>query len=440
MTTAEKIGVKVSEILLPNDTIDPTKWAVIACDQFTSQPEYWEQVEQIVGDSPSTFRMILPEVYLNSPDLQERINSSQQVMKGYLRDGVLEPHTGFVLVERTTEAGVQNGLMVALDLETYDYNKGSQTLIRATEGTILDRLPPRMQVRRGAELELPHIMVLYDDPEGVVLRETLAAKDSLPLAYDFELMLGSGHLAGHFVQDPALIDSIVEGLASLISSDSYCSKYNLEPGSAPLLFAMGDGNHSLATAKAIWEDLKPTVGMDHPARYALVELVNLHDPSLSFEAIHRVVFNGGRVLEQELLAHFAPGRVITHYNSLADLISAVLEPVAPHQRFGMLTERGYTLVELTQPRQNLPVGNLQEFLDRYLADHPEAEIDYVHGDDVVDTLGSKPGNLGFYLPPITKDSFFKSLVVDGALPRKTFSMGHAEEKRFYMECRLIKPD
>ena len=439
MTNAKKIGVHVPEVLLPVKEIDPHKWAVIACDQFTSQPEYWEKVAETVGDSPSTFHLILPEAWLHSPDVKDRILKSQQAMQDYLEKGILEAHKGFVFVERQVGDKVQSGLVVALDLECYDYNKGSQTLIRATEGTILDRLPPRMEVRRDALLESPHILVLYDDPEGVVLSEIFAQKDELTLAYDFELMAGSGHLAGRLIEDPALIESVVEGLASLIEPATYTQKYDLPDVESPLLFAMGDGNHSLATAKAIWEELKPHVSSDHPSRYALVELVNLHDPSLKFEPIHRVLFNPGEDFETTLRLFFAEKLTLHSIEDMQTLIVEVAKSTPTTQRFGMIQPDSYTLVELDHPVHNLAAGSLQQFLDLYLKSHPDTKIDYVHGDDTVDELGRKPGNLGFFLPPIGKNSFFRSVIVDGALPRKTFSMNHAKDKRFYMECRRIKP-
>ncbi len=439
MSKAEKIGVHVPEVLLPVEGIDPHKWAVIACDQFTSQPEYWEKVAQTVGDAPSTFHLILPEAWLHAPDVKDRISQSQQAMRDYLDNGILEPHKGFVFVERQVGDKFQSGLVVALDLESYDYNKGSQTLIRATEGTILDRLPPRMDVRRDAQLESPHILVLYDDPEGVVLSEIFKQKQDLPVAYDFELMAGSGHLSGRLVEDPALIDSIIEGLASLIEPAAYTQKYGLPDAEAPLLFAMGDGNHSLATAKAIWEEVKPHAGADHPARYALVELVNLHDPSLSFEPIHRVLFNPGEDFETALRLFFSEQLTLHSEADMPALIAEVAKSTPTTQRFGMIQTDSYILVELDQPIHNLPAGSLQQFLDLFLKSHPDTKIDYVHGDETVDELGSKPGNIGFFLPPISKNSFFKSVIVDGALPRKTFSMNHAKDKRFYMECRRIKP-
>lgn len=437
MTNAEKFGIHIPELLLPGKKVDLHKWAVIALDQFTSEPEYWERVAATVGDAPSTYHMILPEAFLNEPDKPERIERSQAKMCEYLESGLLEPHNGFVLVERTVGDAIQTGLVVALDLETYDFNQGSQSLIRATEGTILDRLPPRMQVRRGAPLELPHILVLYDDPEFSVLNPILNQKAALPLAYDFDLMEGSGHINGHLIEDPDTLNGVIDRLAGLLDADKYKARYGDVDQTHPLLFAVGDGNHSLATAKSIWEELKPTVGMEHPARYALVELVNLHDPSLKFEPIHRVMFNVGDGFGYLVTKQFEPNYEIHTCKGFDAMKETVLGAAPGKQRFGMITAAGYRIIELVEPKHNLVVGSLQEFLDAFLKRDADAEIDYVHGDDVLDKLSKEPGNLGFYLPPITKDNFFKSVILDGSLPRKTFSMGHAHDKRFYLEARRI---
>lgn len=439
MTTAEKNCVHIPEVLLPGKNVDLHKWAVIACDQFTSEPEYWDRVEATVGDAPSTYHLILPEAWLNRPDRNERIDYAQSHMRQYLEEDIFEHHKGFVLVERTVGDAIQTGLIVALDLEAYDYNVGSKSLIRATEGTILDRLPPRMQVRRGALLELPHILVLYDDPHRTVLKPILEQKENLPLAYNFDLMEGSGHICGHYIEDSAMLDQITENIGALIDLDAYREKYGEidDAATSPLLFAVGDGNHSLATAKAIWDELKPTVGSDHPARYALVELVNLHDPSLKFEPIHRVMFGVGKPFYKELLLAYEPDYLLTQATSFEEMKHAVLGKNKPGQRVGIITPMTYQVLEFTKPHHNLSVGTLQGFLDKYVKSLDEAEIDYVHGDDVLDKLGKQDGNMGFYLPPITKDNFFKSVILDGALPRKTFSMGHAHDKRFYLEARRI---
>lgn len=437
MTNAEKIGIQIPEILLPGQDVDLKKWAVIACDQFTSQPEYWERVSAFVGESPSTYHLILPEAWLTRPDKSERIQYSQSKMSEYVESGLLEPHKGFVLVERSVGNAIQTGLIVALDLENYDYNKGSQSLIRATEGTILDRLPPRMQVRRGALLELPHILVLYDDPDFTVLNPLLEQKDSLPLAYDFDLMEGSGHITGHLIKKTETLNAVIDHIAALIEPNQYQARYGKVDQTHPLLFAVGDGNHSLATAKSIWEELKPSVGPDHSARFALVELVNLHDPSLQFEPIHRVMFNVGDGFGYLVTKHFDPDYEIKSVPDFTTMKTMVLSAESGKQRFGMLTNAGYRVVELTAPPSNLSVGSLQEFLDGYLKRNSDAEIDYVHGDEVLEKLSQQPGNVGFYLPPIKKDNFFKSVILDGSLPRKTFSMGHAKDKRFYLEARRI---
>jgi len=438
MSVAEQIGVKIPEILLPIPEINLQKWAVVACDQFTSQPEYWQEVSDFVRDAPSTLHMILPEVWLNSPDVDQRIRRTQVAMQQYLSAGLLAGHQGMILVEREASGKTRTGLMLALDLEAYDYHRGSQTLIRATEGTILERLPPRMHVRRGAPLELPHILVLYDDPEFSVLSPVLEAKADFPICYDFDLMMDSGHLTGRWVDQPQLLDAVIHALASLIAPQAYAQKYNQPEVTVPLLFAVGDGNHSLATAKAIWEELKPHVGLEHPARYALVEIENLHDPAIQFEAIHRVLFNVDPNFILDLQTAFTPNIHLSTLPNFKTLKQLVLAQTGPSQKMGLLSPQGFTLIELTQPQHNLPVGSLQNFLDAYLAEHPQTSIDYVHGDDVLSTLGQRPGNAGFYLPPIGKSAFFKTVINEGALPRKTFSMGQAKDKRFYMECRRIK--
>ncbi|MBE3088246.1 MAG: DUF1015 domain-containing protein, partial [Chloroflexi bacterium] len=284
------VGLQMADILLPKAGTDLRKWAVIACDQFTSEPEYWEEVRCLVSDAPSTFHLILPEVFLGTPEETARVESTRRVMHRYLSEDLFTPHEGLIYLERTVEGRTRHGLMVALDLERYDYNQGSQTLIRSTEGTILDRLPPRIRIRSGAPLELPHILVLIDDPEGTVIEPLTIQIDRLEKLYDFELMLGSGHLKGYRLTDPTLERQVVAALERLADPARFQSRYGVGPEKGVLLYAMGDGNHSLATAKAIWEQQKAIVGMDHPSRYALIELENVHDAGLAFEPIHRVLF------------------------------------------------------------------------------------------------------------------------------------------------------
>ena len=438
MKTYPKIGVQIPQVWLPRPGTDLTRWATIACDQYTSQPEYWESVEQIVGDAPSTLHLTFPEVYLERPGAEARIARIQAAMGGYLADGLLLPQDGMVYVERRVGGKLRRGLVLALDLECYDYTKGSQSLIRATEGTIIERLPPRMRIRRGAPLELPHILVLIDDPACTVIEPLSEAKARLTPLYDFELMLNSGHLEGYLVADPALEAQAVRALEALADPQAFRQKYGVGAEQAVLLFAMGDGNHSLATAKAIWDQIKPQVGMDHPARYALVEIENVHDAGLEFEPIHRVLFG---LREDVLSAMQAAFGDDYSYLPCAGQLEMTFKVDAAAgqvpQQIGVVSTEGYGVVSLANPTANLPVGTLQAFLDGFLKQGGAERIDYVHGADVVCRLGAQPGNAGFYVPGMEKGDLFKTVILDGALPRKTFSMGEAHEKRFYMECRRI---
>lgn len=438
MINEEQIGVKVPEILLPKEGIDLKKWAVIACDQFTSQPAYWEAVAKEVGDEPSTYHLILPEIYLEKPDLESRIHRTHLMMQKYLNDGIFRSITGLIYVERTLGDVTRHGLVIALDLEAYDFSKGSQTLIRATEGTILDRLPPRIRIRKEAPLESPHILVLYDDPKGAVMAPVLDNLATLEICYDFELMQNSGHLTGRLITDPEIIQQIISALAVLADSDAFADNYHLPNSFKPLLFAMGDGNHSLATAKSIWEELKPHVDENHPARYALVEIENLHDAALEFEPIHRILFNLEDDILQALEKWFNSRMISEPVDDLNAWIDQIDNTESLHHHFGLLTNQGALHIEIKRPDCNLPVGSLQSFLDSYLTEHPNVRIDYVHGHEILIELGTKPGNAGFYLPAMSKNDLFKTVILDGVLPRKTFSMGEAKDKRFYMECRKIR--
>lgn len=439
MNPHEDIGVGIPEIYLPASGIDLTKWSVIACDQFTSEPEYWRSVAQAVGDVPSTLNMVFPEVYLDGPGKDDRIQKIQATMRTYLEAGLLQPRQGIVYVERRVDDKTRRGLMLCLDLEHYDYHKGSTSLIRATEGTILERLPPRMSIREGASLELPHILVLIDDPERTVIEPLASETAGRSLLYDFELMLGSGHLTGYGVS-PKAQDQAISALRRLAKPDIFGEKYGVKADRPVLLFAMGDGNHSLATAKAVWEKIKPRVGPEHPARYALVEIENIHDEGLEFSPIHRVLFG----VKQDLLAalgqHF--GAAFT-YRSVSDARQMVAGVDAPQQTAHIIglvrgdSREQFGLIEIAGPSSNLAVGTLQAFLDLYLKQGGAEKIDYVHGGEVVVKLGSQPGNAAFYLPRMSKSSLFKTVILEGTLPRKTFSMGEAREKRFYLEARKI---
>jgi len=433
------IGISTPKLLLPKKNIDVSKWAVIACDQFTSEPEYWHQVKEIVGDAPSTFHMILPEVYLGTPEENDRIEASQEVMSNYLKTDIFQEINDFIYVLRTINGRTRRGLMVCLDLENYDFHKGSQTLIRATEGTILDRLPPRIQIRENAPLECPHILVLFDDPNDTVFSPLDEQIMDFEEVYNFELMLGSGRLRGLVLQDDKIKNHIKQSLQNLIDPETFADKYNLKSGAfQPLLFAMGDGNHSLATAKAIWEKIKPTVGIDHPARYALVEIENIHDPALTFEPIHRLLFDIESDLIEEMKSFWQENFRVKEIDSVEVMKEIVDEANEPWHQIGMINSDGIKLIEVRNPIDNLPVGSLQKFLDHYLVESNSGKIDYVHGTDVLFEKGILPGNTGFYVPGIDKSELFKTVILDGALPRKTFSMGEAKEKRFYLECRRIK--
>ncbi|HEX7541836.1 MAG TPA: DUF1015 domain-containing protein, partial [Anaerolineales bacterium] len=289
MKTYDDIGIQIPQIYLPKKGTNLAKWAVIACDQFTSEPEYWQKVETLVGDKPSTYNLILPEAYLEKPGEAAHIKFIQDKMRYYLQNNILEPHEGLIYVERSVDGRTRLGIMLCLDLERYDFTKGSTSLIRSTEGTIVERLPPRMKIRTGAVLEVPHILVLIDDPERTVIEPLEKARGGLKKVYNFDLMLGSGHLTGYAVSE-ALEAQVVASLRRLAKPEIFAAKYGISQDKPVLLFAMGDGNHSFATAKAVWERMKPEVGLDHPARYALIELENVYDEGLVFEPIHRVLF------------------------------------------------------------------------------------------------------------------------------------------------------
>ncbi|WP_322792342.1 DUF1015 domain-containing protein [Bellilinea sp.] len=438
MRIYSEIGVQVADVLLPKKGIDLRKWATIACDQFTSQPEYWEQVAREVGDAPSTLNLILPEVYLGKPEEMERIQTAQKTMRRYLDDGIFEVYSGLIYVERTVMGKTRHGLILALDLEKYDYSPGSQSLIRATEGTILERIPPRMRIREGAALELPHILVLIDDPHRTVIEPISQHANALIPLYDFELMQGSGHLKGALITDLNLEKQIIKSLEHLAAPQVFYPKYGVGNEKGVLLFAVGDGNHSLATAKACWEKLKPCVGMHHPARYALVEIENLHDPGLVFESIHRVLF-GIKQSPVSALAHYfgETGVTIADCPNAEAMENMVKNQSSNDQMIGIVSPQGFATAAIHKPTSNLPVGSLQAFLDDWLKQGGAEKIDYVHGEEALYHLSRQEGNCGFYLPAMDKNELFKTVILDGVLPRKTFSMGEAIEKRFYVEARKI---
>ncbi len=420
----KNIAIRPGEFLLPVSHASLPLWACVACDQFTSQKEYWEQVERLVGSAPSAYRLILPECYLNESDA--RIPQIQQTLARYLEDGTLQSavQSGYILVERDTDSGTRQGLMALLDLEQYDYHAGAKSLVRATEGTIESRIPPRLHVRKDAPLELSHVLVLIDDPMQTVLEPLSEKRGELPVLYDFPLMMDGGHLTGYAVTDEADIRRIEEALLALKAAQ----------GEDALLFAVGDGNHSLATAKAHWEALKPLLSegqqLNHPARYAMVEIENIHDDALVFEPIHRVLFGyDGDTLLDELHAYMAQhGLLHAPETDLSQDEGDVL----------VVFEGKEARLSFSDDTQSLVVGTLQVFLDDFMARHPECALDYVHGEETVRALVKNEKAVGFLLPALDKLALFPAVKKDGALPRKTFSMGEANEKRYYMEARKIK--
>ena len=415
-----------ADILLPQVS-EMEKWPVVACDQFTSQPEYWENAEKIVGNAPSALRLVLPEAYLNSAEVNRRIAGINASMEGYLADGVFKTlPDSLIYLERTqSDDRVRHGLIGCIDLEQYDFTPGSGALIRATEGTVLERIPPRVRVREHAPLELPHVMLLIDDPNGTVIEPLAGETGRMETLYDTELMLGGGHVKGWRLTDEQM-SRAAAALNALKSPEVMAEKYGMV-GAAPLLFAVGDGNHSLATAKACYEKLKKETPEAQwaslPARYALVEVVNLHDDALTFEPIHRVLFH---VDGQDLWAAFRAFYPAAHTG------------VGTGHTVEVCGQGLYGAWTVPAPSAQLAVGTLQAFLDDYCKRRPEVEIDYIHGDDVARKLGSQPGNLGFLLPPMGKDQLFRTVMTDGVLPRKTFSMGEAQDKRYYLEARKIR--
>ena len=420
----EKLGFYPADILLPKKA-DMNKWAVVACDQFTSEPEYWERVEKTVGEAPSTLRLILPEANLKAPNVDEFIADINASMDSYLKGDVFETlKESLIYIERSQSDGkIRHGLIGMVDLDTYDFTPGSGALIRATEATVQERIPPRARVRRNAPIELPHVMLLIDNPEKTVIEPLTAAADSMEVVYDFDLMQNGGHIKGYKLSAKQ-IDDVADALTGLCSDEAQMAKYHIS-GAAPLLFAVGDGNHSLATAKACYEEQKvgktPEEYLALPARYALVEVVNNHDDALQFEPIHRVLFD---VKPEHLLAEFKK------------FYPDAYEGKGEGHCFAYNYAGKSGFMTIPNPEKQLCVASVQTFLDKYLKEFG-GEIDYIHGDEVVDELGSKEGNFGIKLPAMGKEQLFKTVMADGVLPRKTFSMGHAQDKRYYIEARKI---
>lgn len=417
------IPFKRGNILLPKNT-DMTKWSVVACDQYTSEPEYWNDVEKIVGDAPSTLKLTLPEIYLEDENVSERIAKINSNMKALLdEDFFNEYKDSMIYLERTQSDGkIREGLIGVVDLEAYSYEKGAETPIRATEKTVIERIPPRVKIRENAPLELPHIMILIDDDKKQIIENLKNKVSEDDIVYDFDLMKNGGHVKGYLLNEETM-DEVDKGLKELADKEVFAKKYDVN-NKEVLLFAMGDGNHSLATAKACYEKLKETMSeeeyLNNPARYALVELVNLHSPALEFEAINRVIFNTN---PEKLL------NSLKEYNQInKDGNGQEIEVITND-----VDEKWY----IENPKSNIAVGSIQIFLDEYLKNN-EGKIDYIHGEETTKNLAKQSGNVGFIFEAMPKNELFKTVILDGSLPRKTFSMGHSYDKRYYLESRKIK--
>lgn len=418
-----------TDILLPKFAADAEKmkrWSVVACDQYTSEPDYWKAVSGVVGESESTLNLVVPEIYLNDSDIEDRIQKTNAFMADYIAQDIFKEYkNSYIYVERTLKNGVKRlGVVGAVDLEDYAYEAGSQTKVRATEGTVISRIPPRLKVRNDALIELPHIMLLLDDEEANIIEPNRELTHTFEKVYDFDLMQDSGHIVGYKMSDEAS-EALDNKLKALDDLDAFNQKYGVNK-ETPLIYAMGDGNHSLATAKAYYENLKTEIGaekaMQSPARYALCELVNLHDTSLVFEAIHRVVFGvDGEAFLKEIEKTY----------------QVSLEEDAKGQSFILVCHGEKRKVTITNPEEYLTVATVQKLIDTYLSKHG-GEVDYIHGEDVVMKLSENPENFGIILDAMDKSDLYKSVILDGALPRKTFSMGDACDKRFYTEARKIK--
>lgn len=451
MKTLEQLGLRVPEILLPKN-IELDSWSVIACDQYTQDRDYWTKVEKTAAGKPSTLNLILPEVYLNDGDKQARIAKIRETMKSYLDSGVFaDPRKCFVYLERKTAFGrTRKGLVAQIDLETYEWKPFSKANIRATEATIIDRIPPRKEIRKGAQIELPHIMLLVNDKDDILVGGAGKAVTEKSPLYQGKLMSNGGEITGWALESETEVALVTEAVNKIAEA-------NASGDGSTFLFAVGDGNHSLATAKAVWDEYKAELLaggateaelVECPVRFALIEIVNIYDTGLTFEPIHRVIFNiDSRALIAELAAKL--GGTAKDVASQADLEKAVKNSWA---NFGFAFVEGgvqkYVLLETSI--KELAVARLQPEIDEFLKNAPaqhvcegdvckmmKPEIDYIHGTEEVLHLGTSENATGVLLPPIAKDSFFETINGRGPLPRKSFSMGEADEKRFYLECRRL---
>ncbi len=425
-----------AHILMPKSNIDLHKWSVVACDQYTSQPDYWNETAKIVGDSISSLHLILPEVYLENSNTPQYIEKIHKTMNEYIKNNVFSAlPEGMMLIARDT-GKTRKGLVLQFDLEEYDYKLGSKSKIRPTEKTVEERIPPRLAVRDGASIEIPHIMIMIDDPDRKIIEPIYQKRDTFSKLYDVELMQDGGHITGWFIPKSDETENILNMLDELSDPKIFSEKYNTSIDTPVLPFAVGDGNHSMATAKAYWENIKPTLSEDeklnHPARFILAELVNIHDESIIIEPIHRILFDVDiENLFQSAFKFFESKNAKCKIVDSANLNNPNLHafPFKTKDKEGML------LIENSP--YALPIASIQTFLDEYISKNHNTKIDYIHGDDVLSDLSSKDNSIGFFMPTPKKEDLFRGVIFDGVLPRKTFSMGDAREKRFYMEAKMI---
>ena len=404
-------NIRIPKILIPNKSIDLQKWSTIACDQFCARPKYWEELESFVSDAPSTLRLTCPEIYLNKGDLEERILKVQAQMKRYLEQGIFEEYENFVLVEREVENGRKRvGIMIAIDLDKYNWER-VRVPIRATEGTLVERLPVRIKIREKAPLELPHAIILIDDPDKSIIEPIYNQRESLQKLYDFELNMGGGRIAGYKIDDS---ESILQKLEDLLDADVQVSKYGIDAG---IQFAVGDGNHSIATAKVMWEDLKKGLSEEerenHPARYMLVEMVNLYGEGMDFKPIHRLI-----------------------YNPTPEFLEGLKEALNGESRLKIIVGDKEEYINCPD-KASLTISAVQNYIESYLKNNPQVEVEYVHNEEhLIDAIKER-GGLGIVMPEFPKSELVNFVVNVGNLPKKAFSIGEPEHKRYYLECKSI---
>ena len=400
-----KAVFKPFNVLLPNMSASLEKWAVVACDQYTSEKKYWEDLKEYIKDEPSSLNLIIPEAYLKEIDIDSRIKEINANMTSLLKSNFFSEYKrSFVLVERKTSEGVRLGLLACVDLEEYDFSEASTSLIRATEKTVTSRLPVRVKIRENAELELSHIMLLIDDEEKKIIEELAKIKYSFKKLYDFELNKNGGYIKGYLINDKTYIKNIQDALSSLEKNG--------------IIALVGDGNHSLASAKLHWENVKKGLSVEkrenHSARYAMVELVNIYDEGIHFEPIHRVIYGAkGDFLIR--LKQIVKGEYITRAYEGAEALEMSMSTNAIES-----------------------VKEVQGFIDEYVKENEGVSIDYIHGEESLKNICKEKGAIGIVLPKIKKNDFFKYASKYGIMPRKTFSIGEANEKRYYIEARKIK--